>query len=225
MYRILMIEDDTVICQQVTKHLEQWGYTVEKVTDFRNVLDTFLRFKPQLVLMDIGLPFFNGYHWCSEIRKHSKVPIVFLSSASDDMNVVMAMHMGGDDFINKPFNLEVLLAKIQAILRRTYAFQESSVILDYEGVLLNIGDMSITYGGNRMILTKNEVRMLQVLFENQGQVVTRERLMKKLWDSDCFIDDNTLSVNMNRLRKKLQEMGICDLIVTRKGVGYIVGGE
>lgn len=223
MYKILIVEDDMVISEQVSKYLEQWGYKVEVITDFRTVLDTFLKFDPQLVLMDIGLPFFNGYHWCSEIRKYSKVPIVFLSSASDDMNVVMAMNMGGDDFISKPFSLEVLLAKAQAILRRIYSFQGLSSILDYRGSILNIGDMSITFNDTRLLLTKNEVKMLQVLYENQGQVVTREQLMKKLWDSEYFIDDNTLSVNMNRLRKKLQEIGICDFIMTRKGVGYILG--
>lgn len=223
MYKILIVEDDTVISEQISKYLEQWGYKVEVITNFRVVLDTFIKFDPQLVLMDIGLPFFNGYHWCSEIRKYSKVPIVFLSSASEDMNVVMAMNMGGDDFISKPFNLEVLLAKVQAILRRTYSFQGPTSIFDYRGSILNIGDMSITFNDTRLVLTKNEVKMLQVLYENQGKVVTREQLMKKLWDSEYFIDDNTLSVNMNRLRKKLQEIGICDFILTRKGVGYILG--
>lgn len=223
MYKILIVEDDIVISEQISKYLEQWGYKVEVITNFRVVLDTFIKFDPQLVLMDIGLPFFNGYHWCSEIRKYSKVPIVFLSSASEDMNVVMAMNMGGDDFISKPFNLEVLLAKVQAILRRTYSFQGPTSIFDYRGSILNIGDMSITFNDTRLVLTKNEVKMLQVLYENQGKVVTREQLMKKLWDSEYFIDDNTLSVNMNRLRKKLQEIGICDFILTRKGVGYILG--
>ncbi len=220
MYRILLIEDDKIIEEQVRAHLEKWGYQVEGVRDFANVLADFAGFDPQLVLLDIGLPFYNGYYWCSEIRKLSQVPILFLSSASDNMNIVMAMNMGGDDFIAKPFDLDVLSAKIQAILRRTYSFQGQSAVLEYEGVILNLADMSLLYQGRKWELSKNEFKILQILFENAGNAVSRESMMKRLWDSECFVDDNTLTVNVNRLRKKMEEAGLKDLIRTRKNVGY-----
>lgn len=220
MFRILMIEDDNVIADRVKEHLEKWGYEVEGVTDFANVLQHFIRFDPQLVLLDIGLPFYNGYYWCGEIRKLSKVPIVFLSSASDNMNIVMAMNMGGDDFIAKPFDLEVLSAKVQAILRRTYSFQGQSSVLEYCGVILNLADMSLLYEGKRIELSKNEFRIMQVLFEDPGNTVTRESIMKRLWDEECFVDDNTLTVNINRLRRVLEDGGLEDFILTKKGVGY-----
>lgn len=220
MFRILMIEDDNVIADKVKEHLEKWGYEVEGVTDFANVLQHFIRFEPQLVLLDIGLPFYNGYYWCGEIRRLSKVPIVFLSSASDNMNIVMAMNMGGDDFIAKPFDLEVLSAKVQAILRRTYSFQGQSSVLEYCGVILNLADMSLLYEGKKIELSRNEFRIMQVLFENPGNTVTRESIMKRLWDEECFVDDNTLTVNINRLRRVLEEGGLKDFILTKKGVGY-----
>jgi DNA-binding response OmpR family regulator len=172
------------------------------------------------VLLDIGLPFYNGYYWCGEIRKISQVPVVFVSSASDNMNIVMAMNMGGDDFIVKPFDFEVLLAKVQAILRRTYSFQNQSAVMEHRNVILNLADMSLLYQGNRLELSKNEFRILQILYENAGKTVSRENIMKRLWDNECFVDDNTLTVNMNRLRRKLEEAGIEDFILTKKGVGY-----
>lgn len=223
MYRILIVEDDPIISEAVNRFLSKWGYTVEAVTDFNNVLEHFTNYMPQLVLMDIGLPFYNGYFWCSEIRKVSQVPIIFISSASDNMNVVMAMNMGGDDFIVKPFDLDVLAAKIQAILRRTYSFQTQTNLMEYQGIILNILDMTLLYKEEKQELSKNEFKILQILFENVGNTVSREKIMKRLWDSDCFIDDNTLTVNMNRLRKRLEAMGIYDLIVTRKGIGYQLG--
>lgn len=177
---------------------------------------------PQLVLMDISLPFFNGYHWCSEIRKVSKVPIIFVSSASDNMNIVMAINMGGDDFIPKPFDLTVLVAKVQALLRRTYDFTSSSDVLEHKGILLNLSDATVTYKGEKVELTKNEYRILQVLFENNGKAVTRDSLMEKLWETDCFVDDNTLTVNITRLRKKIAGIGLDNLIITKKGIGYMV---
>lgn len=222
MYKILIVEDDMVIANQVAKHLEKWGYCVQLTTDFMTVAEQFVKFEPQLVLMDIGLPFFNGYHWCSEIRKLSKVPIIFLSSASDHINIVMAMNMGGDDFINKPFDLDVLLAKVQAMLRRAYDFQVQSNLFEHKGAILNLADASLRIGDHKVELTKNEFRMAQILFENKGKVVSREEMMKRLWDSDCFIDDNTLTVNMTRLRKKLEEVGIKEFILTRKGIGYLL---
>ena len=220
MYRILLVEDDPVIFTQVSSHLTKWGYEVQGVSDFGDVISDVAGFEPHLVLMDIGLPFYNGYYWCGEIRKVSKVPILFLSSASDNMNIIMAVNMGGDDFIAKPFDLEVLAAKIQAVLRRAYSFQESSSLLEYGGVILNMTDMSFLYKGEKRELSKNEFRILQILFENAGNAVTREEIMRRLWDDECFVDDNTLTVNVNRLRKVLEGAGLRDFILTKKGVGY-----
>lgn len=220
MYKIFIVEDDSTIAEQIGKHLDRWGYETVCATDFENIVTQFISYEPQLVLLDIGLPFYNGYYWCSEIRKISQVPVVFISSASDNMNIVMAMNMGGDDFVTKPFDLEVLLAKVQAILRRTYSFQKQSSVMEYGGVILNLTDMSLHYVGSKLELSKNEFRMMQILFEHAGGTVSRENIMKKLWDDECFVDDNTLTVNMNRLRKKLEETGIHDLIETKKGVGY-----
>ncbi len=220
MYKILIIEDDAVISEQVSRYLARWGYETACAEDFENILPQFVSFAPQLVLLDIGLPFYNGYYWCGEIRKVSQVPVVFVSSASDNMNIVMAMNMGGDDFIVKPFDLEVLLAKVQAILRRTYAFQNQSTVMEHRNVILNLADMSLLYQGAKLELSKNEFRILQLLYENAGRTVSRETIMKRLWDNECFVDDNTLTVNMNRLRRKLEEAGIQDFIATKKGVGY-----
>lgn len=220
MYRILIVEDDAVIAEQVSRHLTKWGYETAGVTDFNNVLAFVTEFEPQLVLMDIGLPFYNGYYWCAEIRKISQVPIIFLSSASDNMNIIMAVNMGGDDFVAKPFDMEVLSAKIQAVLRRTYSFCEQTAVLEYKGVILNMTDMSLLYEGKKLELSKNEFRILQVLFENAGNPVTREVIMRRLWDDECFVDDNTLTVNVNRLRKALEGAGLTDFIMTKKGVGY-----
>lgn len=222
MYKILVVEDDTVIAQEIKRHLTRWGYEVEEVSDFADVMGQFGRFQPQLVLMDIGLPFYNGYYWCTEIRKVSNVPILFLSSASDNMNIVMAMNMGGDDFIAKPFALEVLSAKIQAILRRTYALSAPPELLEHQGVLLNLADASLLYQGKSTELTRNEFRMLQLLFEQTGRVVSREAMMKRLWNNDCYVDDNTLTVNMTRLRRKLEEAGLPIQILTKKGMGYLL---
>lgn len=220
MFRILIIEDDKVISDKIEKHLEKWGYQVECVADFANVLKYFNRFEPELVLMDIGLPFYNGYYWCGEIRKISQVPIIFISSASDNMNVVMAINMGGDDFIVKPFDLEILSAKIQAVLRRTYSVKGQASVLEHSGVILNLSDMTLLVEGRKLELTKNEFKIMQILFENAGNVVERENIMKRLWDDECFVDENTLTVNINRLRKRLEDVGLQDMILTRKGVGY-----
>ncbi len=220
MYRILIVEDDPVIAEQVGGYLAKWGYEVKEVSDFSDVLSDVAGFEPHLVLMGIGLPFYNGYYWCGEIRKVSKVPVLFLSSASDNMNIIMAVNMGGDDFVAKPFDLEVLAAKIQAVLRRAYAFQESSSLLEYGGVILNVTDMSFLYKGEKWELSKNEFRILQILFEKAGNPVTREEIMRRLWDDECFVDDNTLTVNVNRLRKVLEGAGLTDFIATKKGVGY-----
>lgn len=222
MYRILIVEDDLTIAQAVAKHLTNWGYTVEYVTEFEDILSEFTRTEPQLVLLDISLPFRNGYHWCGEIRKRSNVPILFISSASDNMNIVMAMNMGGDDFIPKPFDLSVLSAKVGALLRRAYSFGGQMNVLEHRGALLNLNDTTLTFGDQKLELTKNEFRILQTLLESAGKVVTRDALMLRLWESDNFIDDNTLTVNVTRLRKKLEEIGLQDFITTKKGLGYLV---
>lgn len=225
MYKILIVEDDSVIAGIVSEYLGRWGYEVRCVKDFGKVLEDFIKYEPQLVLMDVALPFYNGYYWCAEIRKLSSAPIIFISSAGDNMNIVMAVNMGADDFIPKPFDLEVLRAKIQALLRRTYAYNEQSAWMECRGVLLNTMDGSIMYKGKKTELTRNEFRIMQLLFENIGKTVSRELIMKRLWDEDCFIDDNTLTVNMNRLRKKLEDASITDLIHTKKGMGYLIEAE
>lgn len=190
--------------------------------DFKRVQEEYTAFDPQLVIMDIILPFYNGFHWCTQIRQISSVPILFLSSASDNMNIVMAMNMGGDDFVEKPFDLNVLTAKIQALLRRAYSFTGQLNVLEYRDVILNLNDAAVTFHGERMELTKNDFKILQILMENAGKIVKRDRIMERLWESDEFIDDNTLTVNMTRLRKKLESIGICDFITTKKGIGYVI---
>lgn len=220
--KIFVVEDDAVIASAVKQSIESWGCDCRVVENFRNVLQEFVAYDPQLVLMDITLPFYNGYHWCSEIRKLSKVPVMFLSSASDNMNIVMAMNMGGDDFIAKPFDLNVLTAKVQAMLRRAYEFTGQSALLERGGAILSANDSALSYGGERLELSKNEYRILQVLMQAGGAIVPRERLMQRLWESDSFVDENTLTVNVARLRKKLESVGLSEFIVTKKGVGYQV---
>ncbi len=223
MYRILIVEDDEIIARSIQEHLQAWNYEVYRIQDFSQVMAEFAAVQPQLVLMDITLPFFNGYHWCSEIRKVSQVPVVFLSSASDNMNIVMAVNMGADDFIAKPFDMDVLTVKIQALLRRSYDFAGTSSILEHKGVMLNITEATLTYQGEKIELTKNDLKILQVLMENKEKVVSRDTLMTKLWESDDYVDENTLSVNVNRLRKKLESIGIEEFIITKKGIGYRLG--
>ena len=223
MYRIFIVEDDPVIAAAVERHLQSWGWEARCAQQFEHVLAEFAAFDPQLVLMDISLPFFNGYHWCAEIRKLSQVPVIFLSSASDNLNIVLAMNMGGDDFIAKPFDLEVLTAKIQAMLRRTYDFAGQSRLLEHRGAVFSADDGTLAFGGTKIELTKNEYRILQVLLENKGRTVGRDALMMRLWESDSYVDDNTLTVNVTRLRKKLEQAGLVDFITTKKGVGYRIG--
>lgn len=222
MYRILIVEDDKGIAEAVKERAEMWNLQAKCVQDFRNVLAEFAEFDPQLVLLDISLPFFNGYHWCSEIRKVSKVPIIFISSASDNMNIVMAMNMGADDFIAKPFDQNVLMAKIQAMLRRSYDFGTALPVLEHKGAILNTGDNTLTYRDEKLELSKNEYRILFALMESKGKVISREKLMERLWETDSFVDENTLTVNINRLRKKLDAIGLQDFITTKFGVGYII---
>ena len=222
MYRILIIEDDRTIANVLAEHLRTWDYEVHCVTNFKNVMEDFREYEPQLVLLDIVLPLFNGFHWCQEIRKISKVPIIFLSSANDNMNIVMAMNMGGDDFIAKPFDQTVLIAKMQAMLRRTYDFAKTEHVLQCREAVLNVDDHSLTYRGEQIALSRNEYGILKILMENAGKIVSRERLMERLWETDSFIDDNTLTVNVNRLRKKLEGAGLKDFITTKFGVGYVI---
>ncbi len=222
MYKLLIVEDDAVIAKSIRHHMESWGYQAVCVENFQEVLQIFIAENPQLVLMDISLPFYNGYHWCDEIRRISKVPIIFISSASDNMNIVMAVNMGGDDFVAKPFDLSVLQAKVQALLRRTYDFAGDGKLLEHNGMIFDMGKGLVSYKDARVELTKNEMGILGTLLEQKGRIVTRDKLMERLWESDSFIDDNTLTVNVARLRKKLEEIGICDMIKTRKGIGYVV---
>lgn len=222
MYRIMIIEDDITIAKAIKDHLCKWDYDAVYVTDFKNIIEQVIRFEPQLVLLDVMLPFFNGFYWCGEIRRISKVPVMFISSASDNMNIVMAMNMGGDDFIAKPFDLNVLTAKLGALIRRTYSFQGQVNVIEHNGVVLNLSDTTLTYRNQKIELTKNDYKILQLLMENIGKVVSREEIMQRLWESDNFIDDNTLTVNITRLRKKLTESGLENFITTKKGLGYMV---
>ncbi|CDM69974.1 two component transcriptional regulator, winged helix family [Clostridium bornimense] len=224
MYKILIVEDDEIIATLLKDNLCKWGYEGKVIDDFTKVMEEFLEFDPQLVILDITLPFYNGYHWCSEIRKVSKVPIIFASSTSDNMNLIMAINMGADDFISKPFDLNVMIAKIQALLRRTYSFQGQVDILENNGVILNLGEAILTYKDKKLELSKNEFKIMQILLENKNKVVSREDIMTHLWKSDSFIDDNTLTVNVTRLRKKLEDIELKDFIKTKKGIGYIIGG-
>ncbi len=222
MYKILIVEDDLVIAREISKQIQNWGYETKVIEDFTQVMTEFVSFSPQLVLMDISLPFFNGYYWCTEIRKVSKVPIIFLSSAADNMNIVMAINMGADDFIAKPFDPNVLTAKIQAMLRRSYDFSGQMNLIEHKGAILNTSDATLTYEGERIDLTKNDYRILQILMENKGNVVSRDMLMTRLWETDSYVDENTLTVNMARLRKKLEQAGLKNFITTKKGIGYLV---
>lgn len=222
MYRILIIEDDRGIAGAVASQAKLWNLDARQVSDFSNVMSEFAQYSPALCLIDISLPFYDGYYWCMEIRKVSRVPIIFISSKADNMNIVMAMNMGADDFIAKPFDMSVLMAKIMALLRRSYDFSGSSPLIEHRGAILNTGDSSVTIGDRRVELTKNEYRIMLCLMRNKCRVVSREKLMEELWATDSFIDDNTLTVNIGRLRKKLEEAGLEGFITTKHGRGYIL---
>ena len=222
MYKILVVEDDKTISSLIKENLSQWGYDAKEISDFHNVLNEFNEFEPDLVLLDISLPYFNGYHWCTQIRRESNVPIIFISSMSDNMNVVMAINMGGDDFIAKPFDMNVLVAKIQAMLRRTYDLNDEKQTYEADGLILNTNSASAIYNNQEIDLTKNDYKILLILLENKRKIVSRDEIMQRLWQTDSFIDDNTLTVNINRLRKKLEEYGLYDFIKTKKGIGYMI---
>lgn len=220
MYRIFIVEDDGTIADIMKTQLEAWGYTVACVETFDDVMEQFTGFGPQLVLLDISLPHRNGFHWCREIRKVSKVPVMFISSASDAMNMVTAINMGADDFIAKPFDLPVLMAKVQALLRRAYEFDDPAELMEHKGVIFSVGEGAIYHDGKRVELTRNEHRILHTLMQSRGKTVSREEIMQRLWEHDSYVDDNTLTVNVTRLRKRLEEIGVHDFIHTRKGEGY-----
>ena len=222
MYKILLVEDDEIISKSIKQYLENWDFEVKQARDFKNITNEFTECNAHIVLLDLILPFCDGFYWCKEIRKISNVPIVFLSSASDNMNIVMAVNMGGDDFISKPFNVSVLLAKIQAILRRTYDMPSGISILEHKGIILNLNDFTLSYRDKSMELTKNEFRILETLLVNKGKIVSRDTLMMKLWQDDNYVEANTLTVNVTRLRKKLEDLGIDDFIKTKVGCGYII---
>lgn len=221
-YRILIVEDDEIIAKMEKEYLEKWEYNVFCVSDFKNILNDVSEQKPDLILMDVQLPYYNGFYWCSEIRKFSKVPIMFVSSKNDEMNIVMAMDMGGDEFIEKPFSFPVLTAKINALLRRSYSFKGQINMLEHKNVRLNLLNAIVFYGEQQVELTKNEFKILQILMENAGEMVTREQIMQQLWEDDSFIDDNTLTVNVTRIRKKLRSIGVEEFIMTKKGIGYFI---
>lgn len=222
MYKILIVEDDFGIAEAIREQIEIYDMQARCVRNFRSVLSDFADFQPHLILLDIKLPFFHGYHWCSEIRKVSKVPIIFISSASDSMNIVTAMNMGADDFIAKPFDQNVLMAKVQALLRRAYDFGANASILEHRGAMLNTDDGTLTYHGEKISLSKNEFRILLTLMRSKGKTVSREKLMDALWETDNFVDEAALTVNVGRLRKRLEAAGLPDFIATKHGVGYII---
>lgn len=222
MYKVFIAEDDDGIANAITRRLAEWEFDVCRAENYRDVLSEFYEYEPHIVLLDISLPFFNGFYWCGEIRKTSRCPIMFISSMSDNMNIVTAMTMGADDFIAKPFDLDVLVAKIQALLRRSYAFAADIGTIEVRGAVLNTGDATLTFNEKKIDLTKNEYRILETLFESRGKVVSRETLMNKLWETDSYVDENALSVNILRLRKKLEQAGLTDFIETKVGRGYII---
>lgn len=223
MYKILLVEDDSALASAIEKTLSDYGNEIQSVKDFRSVTEEFLLYKPQLVLLDIKLPFYNGFHWCSELRKISKVPIIFLSSASDNMNIVTAISLGADDFIAKPVDSMVLNAKVQAVLRRTYEINGATDGgLEFHGAILKPAEACVFYEGKKIELTKNELRILMFLIDNKGRIVSRDDLMKALWQNDIYVEENTLTVNVGRLRKKLEENGLADVIVTKSGIGYML---
>ena len=220
--KVYLIEDDLSIFNLIKERFAQWTIEVLGPTDFQHIMDDFLAEQPQLVIIDIQLPVFDGFHWCREIRAISKVPILFLSSRDHPMDMVMAMQMGADDFVQKPFHMEVLLAKVQALFRRTYDYKEQPTeILRWNGAMIDYDRATVEYNSKQIELTKNELFILKVLLKSSGQIVSRDELMRKLWDDERFVNDNTLTVNVNRLRQRLDEIGLKDVIVTKKGLGYM----
>jgi DNA-binding response OmpR family regulator len=223
MFKIMIVEDDEKMREIILESIVRWGFQGYYVQDFNNVFDDFAKYAPDLVLMDINLTAYDGFYWCGKIREVSKVPIIFISSRNTNMDIIMAINMGGDDFIQKPFSLEVLMAKINALLRRTYNYTNaSSNIIEHKGVVLNLKDSSVLFKDKKLELTKNEFKILYTLMKDKGDIVSRDNIMRALWEDESFVDDNTLTVNINRLRKKLEDLGLIDYIQTKKGQGYVI---
>ncbi len=223
MYKILIVEDDIALCNNIREGISKWNFEGVIVENFYDILQEFAKHNPHLVIMDINLPYYDGFYWCGKIRDISKVPIIFLSSRDTNMDIVMAVSMGGDDYVTKPFSMDILLAKIQALIRRTYTYgQEDFQLIECDGAILDLKDGTITYNGEKLELTKNEFKILQLLMRNKGKVVPRDKIMRVLWESEYFISENTLTVNVNRLRKKLEDIGLKDFIVTKKSQGYMI---
>ena len=221
---IFIIEDDQSLSNEIKLALSKWGYSVGQVNDFENITNEVLDSNPKLILMDINLPSYDGFYWCSQIRNFMKVPIIFISSRDNDMDIIMSINMGGDDYITKPFSPQVLVAKIQAILRRTYSYNNDlkSDVIKFKDITLNIVEDKLYFKGENVDLTKNELKIMNILMSNQEKIVSREEIIEELWDTDEFISENTLTVNVNRLRKKLKSIGLEDVIGTKKGQGYII---
>ena len=223
MYKILIVEDDKALCNNIKESISKWNFEGIAVQNFEDILKEFVKHNPHLVIMDINLPYFDGFYWCKKIRDISRVPIIFLSSRDSNMDIVMAVNMGGDDYVTKPFSMDILLAKMQALIRRAYSYgQVDEQIIDCNGVILNINDGTLTYNEKKIELTKNEFKILQLLMKNKGKIVSRDKIMRVLWESEYFISENTLTVNVNRLRSKLEDIGLKDLIVTKKSQGYMI---
>lgn len=222
MNKIWIVEDDVSLARLISENLTKWGYPCESAVDFNHLDQEFLSVQPQLVIMDVSLPGKSGHAWCAEIRRLSKVPILFLSSHSENMDIIMALNQGGDDYLTKPFSMEILVARIQALLRRSYSYEPSGTLLEFQGAVFNLADASLTFGEQNCELTKNEFKILQLLLENKNKVVSREKIMLKLWNNDLYVDENTLTVNVNRLRRKMDQLGLKDCIETRKGMGYLL---
>lgn len=222
-YKMLIIEDDLNAAQSISRFFDEWGFQSVYVKDFHQIMAQFIQFKPDIVLLDIKLPHYNGYHWCKEIRRISKVPIIFISSVDDNLNMILAMNMGGDDFVVKPFDLNFLLAKVNSLLRRTYDFQGAMNVIACGDVILDLDNAKLQYEGNILELSRNDFVILKELMTHSGKSVTRDELMQALWNDNTFVDDNTLTVNITRVRTKLSKIGLRDFIITRKGMGYQVG--
>jgi len=221
--KVMIVEDDQVIRELLAESLDKWNYEVAMLNSFENVFDEFIQEQPAIILLDINLPLFDGFYWCNKIREVSQVPIIFISSRDSHMDMIMAMNMGGDDFIQKPFDTEVLMAKIRALLRRSYSYTETQAnVVEHNGVLLNLNDLNISFGDKKVELTKTEFVILHLLMKHAGSIVNRNNIMRALWKHEQFIDNNTLSVNITRLRKKISQLGIKDFITTKKGEGYLI---
>lgn len=222
-YKIYVVEDDAMLADEIGRLLMKWGYEVWVAERFDNILEEFLTIKPQVVLMDVNIPYFDGFYWCKRIREFSAVPIIYISSRDSSMDVIMAMNNGGDDYLTKPFDNAVLVAKLQAVIRRAYEYSiQEPLVLSHRGLTLNVAEATAVYNQHKCELTKNELKILKLLMENQGKIVSREALMRSLWDDEIYVNENTLTVNVNRVRLKLEELGLQSFITTKKGMGYVI---